>query len=424
MLLRFGVTNHLSLRDRQELSLVASSLDDAPEGLIDCAHVPGDRLLPAIVIYGTNASGKSNLIDAIRWTKLAVQRSHSHGDPNEPIHRAPFILDAACVLAPTQVEVDFVVGDVRYHYGFEATDEAFVAEWLYSFPHDKRQVLFERQGLKFRFGRNLKGRNQVISELTRPNSLFLSAAAQNRHEELSAIQKFFQSIQIDAEQSTGSSTLADRLVGKDQDDRIVQFLSAAGTGIVGYQVEEQELDERLQKMHDVINSVIKTHLGGPLTHDAMSHKRRSVKLAHKNKADENVYFEFERESMGTRRLMVLLVSVFRALDAGTPLIVDELDASLHTHACELLFQLFASRDTNPKGAQLIATTHDTNLLHSKYLRRDQVWFTEKDREGATHLYPLTEFRTRKSDNLARGYLQGRFGAIPFAGHVAELMAGL
>ena len=226
MLLRFGVTNHLSLRDRQELSLVASSLDDAPAGLIDCDHVPAGRLLPAIIIYGTNASGKSNLIDAIRWTKRTVQHSHSRGDPNEPIPRAPFILDAACAFAPTQVEVDFVVGDVRYHYGFEVTNEAFVAEWLYAFPRDKRQVLFERQGLKFRFGRNLKGRNQIISELTRPNSLFLSAAAQNRHEELSAIQKFFQSIQIDAEQSTDSSTIADQLVGKDQDDRIVQFLAA------------------------------------------------------------------------------------------------------------------------------------------------------------------------------------------------------
>lgn len=424
MLLRFGVTNHLSLRDRQELSLVASSLDDASAGLIACTHVPGHRLLPAIVIYGTNASGKSNLIDAIRWTRLAIRGSHSGGEPNAPIPRLPFMLEAACKLAPTQIEVDFVVNNVRYHYGFESTDEAFVAEWLYSFPHDKRQVLFEREQMKFRFGRNLKGRNQVISELTRPNSLFLSAAAQNRHEELSIVQKFFQSIQTDAEQSSGSFGLADRLAGKDQDDRIIQFLSAAGTGIVGYQVNEQEHDERSRKMQEGFRSFLETTSGISLKELVFPQKKRSINLAHRNKSNENVYLEFERESMGTQRLMVLLVSVFRALDDGTPLIVDELDASLHTHACELLFELFASKKTNPKGAQLIATTHDTNLLFSKHLRRDQVWFTEKDREGATHLYPLTEFRTRKSDNLARGYLQGRYGAIPFAGRATDLTVGI
>jgi hypothetical protein len=104
------------------------------------------------------------------------------------------------------------------------------------------------------------------------------------------------------------------------------------------------------------------------------------------------------------------------------MVVDELDASLHTQACEALLALFASPKTNPKGAQLIATTHDTNLLRSPLLRRDQVWFTEKDGEGATHLYPLTDFRTRKGDNLERGYLQGRYGAIPFAGSPADIIA--
>ena len=139
---------------------------------------------------------------------------------------------------------------------------------------------------------------------------------------------------------------------------------------------------------------------------------------------QSVFLKYSEESEGTRRLVDLLPAVYRALDVGSVLVVDELDASLHTRACELLLALFSSHVTNPKGAQMIATTHDTNLLHSSLLRRDQIWLTEKDHEGATHLYPLTDIRTRKTDNIARGYLQGRYGAIPFAGNVGDLLATL
>ncbi|CAA7626442.1 conserved hypothetical protein [Magnetospirillum sp. UT-4] len=127
------------------------------------------------------------------------------------------------------------------------------------------------------------------------------------------------------------------------------------------------------------------------------------------------------ESDGTRRLLVILQAAFNALDTGGLLIVDELSSSLHTKAAEAILALFCDRATNPKGAQIIATTHDTNLLRSEWLRRDQVWFTEKDEGGATHLYPLSDFRTRPGDNFEKGYLQGRYGAIPFAGDVRSLL---
>ena len=126
------------------------------------------------------------------------------------------------------------------------------------------------------------------------------------------------------------------------------------------------------------------------------------------------------ESAGTLRLLMVLSLVFRALDDGAPVVIDELDASLHTLASEAVVLLFCSKKTNPKGAQLIATTHDTNLLDSQMLRRDQVWFTEKDAYGATLLFPLTEIRTRSSDNLEKGYLQGRYGAIPVTDPISAL----
>ena len=127
---------------------------------------------------------------------------------------------------------------------------------------------------------------------------------------------------------------------------------------------------------------------------------------------EAAYLELGMESAGTLRLLMVLSLVYRALDDGTPVVIDELDASLHTLASEAVVQLFCSKETNPKGAQLIATTHDTNLLASQMLRRDQVWFTEKDAYGATLLFPLTEIRTRSGDNFEKGYLQGRYGAVP------------
>ena len=138
----------------------------------------------------------------------------------------------------------------------------------------------------------------------------------------------------------------------------------------------------------------------------------AFELAHKGRNGETVYFQLDWESAGTRWLLILLGLVFRALDNRAPIIVDDLDASLHTQAAEAVLGLFSSPKTNPKGAQIVATTHNTNLMDSSILRRDQIWFTEKDDSGATRLYPLTDIRTRKGDNIERGYLQDRYGATP------------
>ena len=134
-----------------------------------------------------------------------------------------------------------------------------------------------------------------------------------------------------------------------------------------------------------------------------------------------VYFDFQQESTGTQRLIVLLRQIYKSLDTGTPIIIDELDASLHSKACEAVVALFVSPKTNPRGAQLIATTHDTNLMRSPLLRRDQIWLTEKSSEGATELFSLSDFPTRATDNLERAYMQGRFGATPFTGSARTLV---
>ena len=422
MLLRFSVQNHLSMRRPQALSLLASALKDVEAGLIECSASPDANVLPAAIIYGSNASGKSNLVAAIRYLCWTVLFSHRRGEPGGGVPRTPFALDPACAEEPSIFDADFVIDGSRYHYGFEALDDRFSAEWLHAFPNNRRQLLFERNEQDFRFGRGLKGRNRVIADLTRPNSLFLSAAAQNDHEQLSEVVGFFRSLRCDTEIAVRGPLASMSLTDDDMDARVIKFLERIGTGVIDYRRLEQEIPEELQVFERELNAVLQKVAKGHLEIAAEEKKRRSIiELAHRGHGGEAIFFDLERESAGTRRLLLLLGHVFRALDTGSVLVVDELDASLHTKACEAILELFSTPETNPHGAQLIATTHDTNLLGSPLLRRDQVWFTEKDREGATHLYPLTDIRTRKGDNVEKGYLQGRYGAIAFSGPLHDLV---
>ena len=409
MLLRFGVSNHLSIRDFQELSFSASSLKDPDAGLIPCPATPVGSVVPAAVIYGANASGKSNLVDALGTMRRMVLHSQTRGKPDGGVPRRPFALDPACADSPSRFDIDFVLDGERYHYGFEASDTAFESEWLWVFPKSYRRVLFERDGDEFHFGRWLKGQNNIIKSLTRNNSLYLSAAAQNGHEWLSRIYAYFESIRGALNISVPGFAVSETLSAEDPDDRAIEFLKVMGTGVVGYRRKNIEISEDDMEFQAEIARIIRKR-------DPESKVNFTptafFEFAHRGRKGEDVYFQLDWESAGTRRLLILLGLVFRALDDGAPIIVDELDASLHTSAAETILRLFCSPETNLKGAQIIATTHDTNLLESPVLRRDQVWFTEKDNGGATRLYPLTDIRTRKGDNIERGYLQGRYGATP------------
>lgn len=426
MLMRFSAGNHRSIREPVELSLVASALDDVETGLIDCPHAPRGKVLPSAVIYGANASGKSNVVSALHMMRRIVLTSHSRGNPSGGVPHAPFTLDPAFAKAPSSFEADFIIEGVRYHYGFTASYEVFLSEWLYAFPSGRMQKLFEREEQKFTFGRGLKGRNKVIEALTRKNSLFVSAAAQNNHEELSTISNFFASIQFDNNISVHGQIAARQFGDSKLDNRVIIFLDKIGTGVVDYKSTEMDVPEEAKKFNHAIRTALKEIMndgeGEKFELPDSADKIDYIQLAHRSVDGENIYFDIEQESEGTKRLLMFLGPVFRALDEGTLIVIDELNASLHSKVCEMIIALFSSPETNPKGAQLIATTHDTNLLESKYLRRDQVWFTEKDMQGATQLYPLTDIRTRKGDNMEKAYLQGRYGAVPSSVSVSDFVA--
>ena len=413
MILRFGVSNHLSIRDSQELSFVPSSLKDESSGLIDCPVAPNGLLLPAVVIYGPNASGKSNLINSLNTMQTLVLWSQTKGEPDGGLPHRPFKLDPASSQKPSHFDIDFVVDGVRHHYGFKVSSTAFESEWLYAFPRSQRRILFERERDTFHFGRGLKGQNNNIAGLTRPNSLFLSAAAQNSHEQLSGIFRFFQSILGVWGAAVPSKMASDQLTKAGMDSRVIDFLKKMNTGVIDYRRKETEISKEARDASQEMFAAVKRFVGDRLDVGMdFGNKRVTFELAHQGRDGESVYLELDRESAGTRRLLVVLILAYKALDHGRPLFIDEFDASLHTQASEEVLKLFCSPETNPKGAQLIATTHDTNLLQSPALRRDQVWLTKKATEGATRLYPLTDYRTRKSDNIERGYLQGRYGAVP------------
>ena len=421
MLIRFAVSNFRSIRSEAEVSLTASATKELPDALVDLAPVVA-RGVRVLAVYGANASGKTNLIRAMMFMSNAVANSHRIWSPSAAVPVEPFILDSESRGRASRFEVDLLLAGVRYTYGFELDSVQVVSEWLFAYPNGKRQRWFERssdKGANFWFGPNFSGENKVIQSLTRPNSLFLSAAAQNGHAQLLPLYEWFTTrwlfVNPSAREALVNTTAA---MCSDPARRraVISMLAAADLGIVDVEVTEEELDERTKQ---ALSSLI-IAVQGPGTPVQEPPKSPSfgrvprVSLKHETIADGPlVSMRFEDESEGTRALFSLAGPVIRALDSGGTLCVDELDASLHPLMALSLVKVFNSSATNPKNAQLIFNTHDTHLLDPTLLRRDQIWFAEKDREGATHIYPLSDFQPRRGENLERGYLQGRYGAVPF-----------
>lgn len=419
MLLRFAVKNYRSIAEEQELLFTASGLSDEHVDLINVERTPPITVLPSVLIYGANASGKSNLLSALRFMADSVQKSHSGREPNSPVPFRPFLLGTDWKSRPMEFELDFTIGSVRYNYGFHSSETAFEKEWLYSYPKNSPRLLFERTSAQdVRFGPTLKGQNAVTKGFMRPNSLFLSTAAQYNHDGLRPISEFFSSLIFDDAKLT--MPFVSRHLTEDREltisDRVVEFLRISDTGVSTRRVlntkSDEESKERNRKLQLGLKQVFADVFGRDFDFPDMPDEHQEIELGHTGENGDDYFLPQGAESTGTIRLVNTLPGIFKALELGTFIAIDELEMGLHTKAAELIVSLFASRETNPLGAQLLATTHDTNILDSKALRRDQVWFVEKTREGKSKFFPLYDFKVRKGDSMERGYLQGRFGAIP------------
>lgn len=412
MLVEFRVKNFRSLRDEQVLSLVASpdkSLLDTHA--LDTGLKAAPHLLKSTVVYGANASGKSNLIKALQYMRGVVLESAAL-PPGQTFDRLqPFKLDAMSGSQPTEFEVTFLLAGVRYQYGFAMNTQRIVSEQLLVYKAFKPQRWFERHfdaesGKDvYEFGPSLKGAKNLWEGATRPNALFLSVAVQLNSDALRPVFDWFASrLVIFNEQSPLSPQFSVQMLKREEQRKaICEFLRAADISISDIEVATK------QAMVHTINFDQAT---GKREETAGEQAVDEVKFHHVTEHGKAV-FDLMDESSGTRNLLFLTGPILDILSKGQTLVVDELDTSLHTLLVQALVRLFHRPEINTGGAQLIFTTHDTSLLDAYGLfRRDQIWFVEKRQDQNSSLYPLLDFSPRKNEALERGYLQGRYGALP------------
>jgi predicted ATPase len=416
MLLRFMASNHRSILEPIELSMIAV---DEERPSVHRFGTMAERAVSIAGIYGPNASGKSNVLDAISWLSSAVERSLRTWEDMVP--RQPFKFGSG-PLEPSGYEIEMAVDGVRYIYRLGVDDSNVLVEGLYSYPERRRRILFEREGTEIRFRRGL-GTLSGTRELLTPTTLALSAAMRFDEPEVRNFGRAVANIQtlrarrrspglrggfavvtpwalterlFDEQNSTSQSSLFEdpETAKVSPRDSALALLRFADLGIDDVQIVEDEVE--------VSETSGATHRVA----------RRRPRLLHRA-AGQEVPFELSEESVGTQTWFQLIGPILRALRSGRVLLVDEIDASLHPTLSARLLELFQDPITNPMGAQLVFTTHDTNLLN--YLNRDEVWLTEKGENGATSLTALAEFagdKVRRSLNLEKAYLRGRFGAVP------------
>ncbi|WP_299702545.1 ATP/GTP-binding protein [uncultured Tateyamaria sp.] len=422
MLLSFSATNYKSISDTQTLSLVGSKLKGPREPLELLVPGGGNGVLPCAIIYGANAAGKSNLVNAMSIMRRLVLDSHRDAAREASLPARPFLLDDDYEGEPTAFEVSFMVDSIRYDYGFSFDESQFLEEWLFSFPEGRRRKLFEREDGSISFGSGMKGEKRSLERFLRENALFLSIATQNKHEELSAVFSFFEDMFFSNRISVGGHVIDAAFKENEIDERTIRFLEAIGTGVVGYQQTEANRPDEIKAMLTDFRALIEKHAepSDPSELPDVEEKEFKIELGHLTKAGEKKFFAGSLESAGTRRLLVIMNRIFEVLDKGQVAIIDELDASLHSVAVKAMLALFFDPTVNKNNAQLIATTHDTNLLDPEFLRRDEIWFVEKEVSGESQYFSLAEIVARKGEVFEKSYLAGRYGALPVMPDFSDL----
>jgi uncharacterized protein len=420
MLLRFAVANHRSVMEPIELSMIA--LDTDRPSVRSFARF-NEGVLPVAAIYGANASGKSNILDALIWLSVAVDGSFRFWD--QIIPRDPFKFSKGATLSSTY-EIDMLVGGIRYSYTVELNSEKVISETLTSYPEKKPRVILERDGLDVSLRRGIGGAT-VINELVTSTNLALSAAMRFGINEVEPFARELAALgalgirsvrhrdpKYAASPYRRQPRMTERLFSgaRGGDDQPTLF---DGLGIEPPRTSDYQAALELLKHADLgIDDVEIVEEG--VVGDART-LRRLVRLVHRVD-DQRVPFDMIDESEGTQTWFRLIGPVIQAIKNGQVLLVDELDASLHPRLSAVLIALFQDPLSNPRNAQLVFTTHDTSLLN--HLNRDEVWLTEKTHAGSTRLTALADYggeKVRRSLNLEKAYLQGRFGGVPEADQV-------
>jgi hypothetical protein len=433
MLIRFHVSNFLSFNEEVELSLIPGKTRRHLSHIVETQSGCGIDLLRTAIVYGPNASGKSNLVKAMEFAqKLVVQGTRIKA----AISRTPFRLCRESDSRPSKFEFEFKYGKRCYIYGFMVDNQRVHEEWLYEIKKTVEDMLFERttssDETKVDFGRvefsNQEDRLLLdqVALRTRPNQLFITKCMEDNIKYFEDVYLWFNKLIVIY---PNSRFLPARIMAVNDNFRssIVEYLTQFGTGICGINLEK--VDPHTEIREEIIQ-LVKESIPPEAKNGALydgdtdeqyllswtDNKLGAKKFTYKHKmtdCDRAVYFDIKDESDGTRRLLDLLPLLAGLTDKEKVIVIDELDRSLHPQLSYKLLELFLNNSSSK--SQIIATTHEEHLLDQELLRRDEIWFVEKDQNGASHVYSLEEFAPRYDKNIEKGYLMGRFGAIPVFG---------
>lgn len=423
MFVSFTVGNFRSFRQPVTLNMTAARISSRDPELDANALIPIDEnvsLLTSAGVYGANASGKSNLVSALNFMRNFVRTSSKESQAEEPIDITPFRLSTATENQPSFFEIIFLLENIPYRYGFEVDRQRVVSEWLFYAPTRKEARLFVREGDDITVGRDFKGASGLKAR-TRPNALFLSVAAQFNAPLAAKVLGWFRNLRVISGLSdTGyrGFSMEAYIKGSFQEG-MLRLIKELDTGIRDIGTETISRDEVAfpSDMPEDIKSLILKNLSDEVVSLTTVH----TKFNSDGSLADTAIFEMGDESEGTQKIFALSGPILDCLTNGRVLVVDEMEARLHTLVTRALVGLFNSKETNPQHAQLIFTTHDTNLLSNKLFRRDQIWFVEKDRQGASQLYSLAELKVRNDASFESDYLVGRYGAIPLLGGLREMV---
>jgi uncharacterized protein len=421
MLLAFRAENVRSFRDAIDFSMVATSRSE-PRVVREISWQESGRsikVVPVAGVFGANASGKSNFLEAFDDMRMYVLNSFRRD--LRPGERWPFRLDTEAERRPSRYEIDLVLNGVRHEYGFAFDGEQILEEWAFRYPRGRPALLFDRKGEKIEAGPAERSHTRAVTKLLRPNALFLSAAAAANHPLLLPLHDWFrrnlQTAASDNRPGRQAYTI-ELLKHEDKRERILGMLRAADFGIVDAKEHELPVDPLVKEgMERAIREMLGEEGRADDVEADLPFKLNAVgfTLVHQG-AEDPVELPLVHESMGTQVWLGLIGTVVAALADGVVLLADELDASLHPDLVAQLVRLFQDPRTNPNRAQLIFNSHDPTMLgdsnEDRLLGRDQIWFTAKQADGSSRLYPLTDFNPRKNEALERRYLDGRYGAVP------------
>lgn len=425
MLLEFTIGNFLSFKNKKTLSLEASSIKEHIETNI--VQLERIQLLKGAVIYGANASGKSNFIKAMSTMRRLVLQSFDSSSTEE-LGIKPYLLSTETFDKPSFFEILFLIDNKRYRYGFEVDNLSVQSEWLFEAPKKAEKALFIRQGDGIDVSSSFKEAKD-LEEKTRDNALFLSVIDQFNGPIAKSIMKWFSNfITVSGLSHERYKNVTFKMLEDEKTKpQLLEFYKKLDLGFDEIDLEKEPLDTK--DFSKVFNeNVIKQFLS-----DLEGKTKINIKTLHKKFNQENEYVSLEKfdmrsqESSGTNKVFNISGPVFDVLQDGGVLIIDELDASLHPLMTLTITKLFNSVELNKHNAQLIFATHDTNLFEYGHYRRDQIYFVEKDAYGASDLYSLVEYKeedgkkVRKDRSFEKDYIQGRYGAIPFIGNLNKLM---